>query len=119
MIGLPGEGDGELCDTVRTVNASGSWGIKIHSVYVAKGTELERMLRDGDYFPIDMDTYVRRAAYAISNVRPDMVVHRITGDCPHDILVAPEWNKEKNKVIEKIRKSLELAGLYQGSKYRE
>ena len=117
MIGLPGEGDAELCETVDAVNRSDSWGIKIHSVYVSRGTKLEAMYRNKEYVPIEINTYVRRAAYVLTHVKPDTVVHRITGDCPKDMLVAPLWNLNKNEVIAKIRDELQRLGQRQGSEY--
>jgi radical SAM superfamily enzyme len=115
MIGLPGEGDVELEQTVGAFNLSGSWGIKIHSVYVARNTELARMYERGEYDPIDLDVYAERAAYVLTHISPSVVVHRLTGDCPRDMLVAPEWNKDKNAILDLIRKKLENNGLCQGS----
>ena len=107
MIGLPGEGDKELEETVNTVIGARSWGVKIHSVYVARGTRLEAMCRSGEYTPISREDYVRRAAWAISKMRKSTVIHRITGDCPRELLVAPEWNTDKNGVIREINEALE------------
>ena len=115
MIGLPGEGERELEETVAAVNLSGSWGIKIHSVYVARDTELARMYERGEYEPIDMDVYAERAAYVLTHISPSVIVHRLTGDCPRELLVAPEWNKNKNDVLNLIRRKLEEKGLRQGS----
>lgn len=115
MIGLPGEGDAELEETVSAFNLSGSWGIKIHSVYVARDTELAGMYERGEYEPIDLETYAERAAYVLTHISPLTVVHRLTGDCPRNMLVAPEWNKDKNAILALIRKKLEERGLRQGS----
>jgi radical SAM protein (TIGR01212 family) len=115
MIGLPGEGDVELEQTVAALNLSGSWGIKIHSVYVARDTELAGMYERGEYEPIDLETYAERAAYVLTHISPLTVVHRLTGDCPRNMLVAPEWNKDKNAILALIRKKLEERGLRQGS----
>ena len=106
IIGLPGEGEAEIDATVDLINM-GAWGIKIHSIYVMQGTELERMYRAGEYQPPTLDEYVTLAARSLSRLRPDMIVHRITGDCPDGLLVAPDWNTDKNKIINMIRKELE------------
>ena len=118
IIGLPSEGEREVIDTVKAINASGAWGIKIHSMYVMEGTHLAQMYRNGEYSPIDEDEYVRLAALAIAYTAPDTVIHRITGDCPPELLVAPEWNRDKNKVINGIRCALESMNFRQGSLYR-
>ncbi len=103
MIGLPGEGMPELEETVRVLNEAEPWGLKIHSVYVAKGTRLEKMYQAGEYEPIGMDEYIERAVYVLKHIKPDTVIHRVTGDCPRDMLVAPEWNSRKNEIINRIR----------------
>lgn len=119
IIGLPGEGEKETDATVDLINECGSWGIKIHSIYVMEGTALADMYRRGEYTPPSLDEYVTLAARSIARLRPDMTVHRITGDCPDGLLVAPEWNKDKSKVIDLIRKRLESKNLHQGSLYSE
>ena len=119
IIGLPGEGERETDATVDLINECGSWGIKIHSIYVMEGTALADMYKRGKYTPPSLDEYVTLAARSIARLRPDMTVHRITGDCPDGLLVAPEWNKDKSKVIDLIRKRLESKNLHQGSLYSE
>ena len=118
MIGLLGEGETELCDTVALVNSTRPFGVKIHSVYVPRGTVLAEMYGRGEYVPIDRETYVRRAAYAISHLHPDTVLHRITGDCPRELLVAPEWNADKNGTIAAINAYLSEHGMRQGSEWQ-
>ena len=66
MIGLPGESDTELEETVRLVCSTNPFGIKIHSVYVADGTELAGMYRRGEYTPIEKTTYTDRAVYVLT-----------------------------------------------------
>ena len=119
MIGLPGEGEEELRNTVALVNKAKSDGIKIHSVYVAKDTVLAKMYERLEYLPISKDEYTDRAAYTLSAIHPDMIVHRITGDCPKELFVAPDWNKDKNGVIAEIRYKMQTLGVKQGSKYEK
>jgi radical SAM protein (TIGR01212 family) len=114
IIGLPGEGEADIESTVSLINES-AWGIKIHSIYVMEGTRLAEMYRNGEYIPPTREEYVRLAAKTIASLREDMIVHRITGDCPDGMLVAPEWNRDKSRIIEEIRKTLERDGLCQGS----
>lgn len=119
IIGLPGETDEDIDATVDEINRSGSFGVKIHSIYVMEGTALAKMYRRGEYEPPTLECYVRLAARSIARLCPDMIVHRITGDCPDGLLIAPEWNKDKNKVIDLIRKELTSSGLSQGSLYKK
>lgn len=117
MIGLPGEGDGELAETMDLVKAVDPFGVKLHSVYVARGTRLCEMYERGEYEPITLEDYTSRAAYAIARLSPETVVHRLTGDCPRELLAAPEWNSKKSEVIAKINEKLNTGGLCQGSLY--
>lgn len=117
MIGLPEESDAELEETVKLVSSTNPFGIKIHSVYVAEGTELAEMYRRGEYTPIEKNTYTDRAVYVLAHISPDTVVHRITGDCPRDMLVAPEWNLDKNAVISEINEKMRASALKQGIFY--
>ena len=64
------------------------------------------MYLSGEYVPISREDYVRRAAMAIEKLRCSTVIHRITGDCPKELLVAPEWNSDKNGVINDINAEL-------------
>ena len=118
IIGLPDEGEREIDATVDLINEK-SWGVKIHSLYVMEGTALAELYRSGDYVPPTLDEYVSLAARSLARLRPDMIVHRVTGDCPDGLLVAPDWNTDKNKVIELIRERLEANGQRQGTIFSE
>lgn len=114
IIGLPDEGEKEIDATVDLINEA-SWGVKIHSLYVMEGTVLADMYRSGDYTPPTLEEYVSLAARSLARLRGDMIVHRLTGDCPDGLLVAPMWNTDKNRTINLIRESLEKDGIRQGS----
>lgn len=103
MIGLPGETPENIDKTLDAVIKSGTWGIKIHSTYVMEGTRLAEMYREKLYTPPTFDYYTDTAARLLSRLPEGIVVHRITGDCPDGMLVAPEWSREKSKVIDTIR----------------
>ena len=118
IIGLPGEGDAELADTVDFINRFPLLGVKIHSLYVSEGTRLAEEYRRGEFTPISMDEYVERAVYVITHISPDITVHRLTGDCPKGMLVAPEWNVKKNEIIAAINARLASHGERQGCYYQ-
>ena len=119
MLGLPKTNPDDAYRTVELINSVGAFGVKIHSVYVMKGTALAEMYGRGEYTPLDFAEYVSLAADCIARLRPDIIVHRITGDCPRGLLLAPAWSEDKNAVIAAIRDSLASRGLRQGSLYRE
>ena len=117
MIGLPGEGEDELSETIALINRLPISGIKIHSLYVMEGTRLSAEYRRGEFSPITLEQYVSRAARVVASISPDLIVHRLTGDCPKGMLVAPEWNSDKNAIISAIVSRLASEGLRQGSLY--
>lgn len=103
IIGLPCESEADVLATVDEVNASGAIGIKIHSIYVTEGTRLAEMYRENLYTPPTLEEYVDLAAKALVRLSRDIVVHRITGDAPRDLLIAPEWNRDKSRIIREVR----------------
>ena len=106
MVGLPGENMDSIRDTVEYINRFKLFGVKIHSVYVMDGTVLAEIYRRGEYTPISQEEYTDAVAYILKNLHPEVVIHRLTGDCPRDMLVAPEWNVRKSETIDLIVKKL-------------
>ena len=115
IIGLPGETAEGAVNTVKHLRKFKLFGIKIHSIYVMEGTRLAVEYRKGLYTPPTLEEYVSCAVECIANIPSEVVLHRITGDCPKDLLVAPEWNKDKTAVIDLITKGLKARGLHQGA----
>ena len=119
IIGLPKETEEDINRTVDAVNRSRSFGVKIHSLYVMEGTRLADIYRRGDFEPISLKEYSYLAAGALARLSPDTVVHRLTGDCPVGMLVAPAWTADKSGVLSAVRNALAERGLRQGSLYKE
>ena len=114
MIGLPGETLDDLKNTIDFVNSHSINGIKIHNVYVVKNTVLADMYYNGLYSPMEFEEYLEYLVYAITHLRPDIVIHRISGDAPKDLLIAPEWNRHKKWVLNGLDKVLKEKDLWQG-----
>lgn len=106
IIGLPGEGKAEALRTAEFLNRYELFGLKIHSIYVMRGTRLAEMYERGEFVPPTREEYIDTAVSVIKAMRPGTVIHRLTGDCPRGMLVAPEWSTDKNGIIAKIRKRL-------------
>lgn len=119
MIGLPGETDCDLKNTINFINKHKINGIKIHNVYVVENTVLSDLFNKGLYQPIKFDDYLNSLVYTITHISPEVIVHRISGDAPKDILVAPEWNVHKKWVLNGLDKVLREENLWQGMFYSE
>lgn len=116
IIGLPGEGESDVINTARFVNGLALNGVKIHSLYVTKGTLMAKMLADGAYSCLTQDEYVRLAVEFLERINNEMVVHRLTGDPDPNTLLAPEWSVGKSHTINLIRKRLDDVDAWQGKK---
>ena len=118
IIGLPGEGLDDYLKTACLLSALPVTDVKIHLLYVVRGTRLEELYVQGGYTPLTMEAYARSAALFLAHLRPDIVVQRITGDPhPHE-LCAPQWALDKAQVRRLIMENLASEGLVQGSLYK-
>ncbi len=117
IVGLPGEGMDDIRQTVEYIKRFDLFGIKIHSIYVMKDTALAKMYEDGRYSPPSKEEYIEAVVYILTHISPTITVHRLTGDCPRDMLVAPLWNRKKSEIINTIVYKMQLEGLSQGCKY--
>lgn len=117
MIGLPGEDINDLKNTIDYLNTLNIQGLKIHSTYIIKDTKLEEMYNNGYYSPITLDYYLDSLTYVITHIKKNVIIHRISGDAPKDILVAPSWNAHKKLVLNGLDKKLRDKDLYQGKYY--
>lgn len=115
IIGLPGETERDAVSTAKYIAAFNVWGVKIHSIYVMEGTELAEMYRKKLYTPPTLSEFTEACANCLGHIPKDVIIHRLTGDCPRDMLVAPEWNADKNTVISKINEAMTKLGIRQGS----
>lgn len=114
MIGLPGEGREDFRRTMRLVNDLPVTGIKLHSVYVLRGTRLAELYARGEYTPLSLDEYADAATDLLALARHDLVIHRLGGDAPKEALLAPAWNAHKRAVLDTIHARLVTRGVVQG-----
>lgn len=118
IVGLPNETKEDVKNTVNFLNTHNIQGLKIHSCYIVKNTKLEEMYNNKMYTPITLDYYIESVTYIISHISPNIVIHRISGDAPKYILVAPSWNLHKKWILNGIEKELKANDLWQGKYYK-
>ena len=117
MIGLPNETHKDVMDTVDFVNKHKLEGVKIHCTYVVENTKLAEMYKKGEYKPLDLDDYIETLIDVMTHLNPNFIIHRISGDAPKDILVAPSWNKHKMWILHGFEKRFRARDLWQGKFY--
>lgn len=119
MVGLPNETKEDIKNTVNFINSHKLQGVKIHSTYVVENTLLANMYRKGEYKALDLDDYIETLIDIMTHLNPNFVIHRISGDAPKDILVAPYWNKHKMWILHGFEKRFRARDLWQGKFYNE
>lgn len=118
MVGLPNETFNDLVNTVNFINKHNLQGLKIHSTYVVKNTILAEMYKNGKYDPISLETYLKSVAYILTHISPNLIIHRVSGDAPKDLLIAPEWNSHKKWILNGLDKLMREEDLWQGKYYQ-
>lgn len=116
MVGLPYEQEEDVLNTVKFINNLNIMGVKIHSTYIIKNTQLENLYNNNNYKALELEGYVNKVCEILQNLRKDIIICRITGDAPKDILVAPSWNAHKKIILNSINRELEKRNIFQGDK---
>lgn len=117
IFGLPGEGRQEALNTIKLLSELGVFGVKIHSLHVVKNTQLYDQFKKGNMDLMSKQEYVSLVADALEIMSPDIVIHRLTGEGPREITVAPQWSFNKMDVMNCIKDELKKRGSCQGFKY--
>jgi uncharacterized protein len=119
ILGLPGETGTHMRQTARAVAALGLDGIKIHLLYVVRGTALARLHQRGEYRCLSQSDYADRVCDVLERLPPRMVIQRLTGDPHPEELVAPDWALHKRDTLNLIHDRLRQRGSCQGKRYAE
>ena len=119
ILGLPGESQEQMLSSVDyTAHFLPALdGIKLQLLHVLKGTDLAAMY-EKDPFPLfSMEEYADFIVTCIEHLPPSMTVHRITGDGPRSLLIAPEWSLHKRQVLNTIDRRFRERNTFQGAKF--
>ena len=115
IIGLPGETEEDIYNTASYISDSGADGIKLHLLHVLKDTDLCLDYEAGRFQTLQLSEYIHLLEGCIQRLRPEIVIHRMTGDGPKKDLVAPLWSGDKKRVLNAIRKAFTEDQIVQGS----
>ena len=112
--GLPLEDRGMMMETAKAVADLDVQGIKIHLLHLLKGTPMVKQYEKGKLTFLSQDEYVQLVCDQLEILPPEMIIHRITGDGPIELMVGPMWSVNKWEVLNAINGELERRGSYQG-----
>jgi len=118
ILGLPGEDEAMMLQSVRRVAALLPDEIKLHLLYVMKGTVLAENYLDGKYQPLERENYIALVVRALELIAPETVIGRLTGDAPREALLAPLWSTKKRTVLNDIDKMLYRENTRQGKFFK-
>ena len=116
ILGLPGEGPVQMAATARYLAGLPLQGVKIHLLYVIRGSGLERLYNIDAYQPLSEAAYVQAVVDFIELLPPHLVIHRLTGDPHPEELAAPAWCRDKARVLRLIKEEFARWGSRQGSR---
>ncbi len=114
ILGLPNENKVHMLETARAVADMGIDGIKLHLLYIVKGTKLNKLYSTKKYKCLDQQEYVDIVCDFLERIPNHMVIQRLTGDPHPQELVAPTWSLKKAETINLIRETLEKRDSWQG-----
>jgi radical SAM protein (TIGR01212 family) len=118
ILGLPHETRRDMLHTAETIARLGLDGVKLHLLYVVKGTRLETFYQQGGFKCLEQKEYVDLVCDFLERIPFEIVVQRLTGDPHRPELAAPAWSLKKPETLKLIQKTLEERDSWQG-KYFE
>ena len=118
ILGLPGEDKTDMLKTIDYIAHSGARGIKFHLLHLMKDTPMVKLYENGELKFLSQEDYIDLICKGIAMLPQDMVVHRLTGDAPRNLLIGPMWSLKKWEVLNAIDKALEENDIYQGKDFK-
>ncbi|MDD6213488.1 MAG: TIGR01212 family radical SAM protein [Clostridiales bacterium] len=117
ILGLPGETDEDMMATIDYLAHSDIQGIKLQLLHVLRGTDLADAYEAGHVIPLEMDHYLDLVCRCLRRLPSDLVIHRLTGDGPRSLLLAPLWSLDKKKVWNTLQAKIRSENIVQGQDF--
>ena len=117
--GLPLETHDMMMETARAIAGLDLQGVKIHLLHLMKRTGMVRQYEEGLVQLMEKDEYVRIVCDQLEVLPPEMIIHRLTGDAPRDLLIGPAWSLKKWEVLNAIDDELKRRESFQGKRYAQ
>lgn len=117
ILGLPGESRSQILQTINYLAHQDIQGIKLQLLHILKDTDLAELFNQGLCPTFTMDEYIDLVIDCIALLPPELVIHRITGDGPKSLLLAPLWSANKRLVLNTMTRRLKERSITQGVHY--
>ena len=117
ILGLPGEDRDHILSTIEYLNTFPIFGVKLQLLHVLVDTDLAKDYTDRKFETLTRSEYVRLVIDCLEHLSPEIVIHRLTGDGPRNLLIAPTWSTDKKNILNQLLKEMKLSESYQGKYY--
>ncbi len=118
IFGLPGETKEDMLRTIDYVSQKNIKGIKMHLLHLLENTPMAELYSEKKLEFLQEDEYIDIICSSITMLPPNMVIHRLTGDAPRELLIGPMWSLKKWEVLNAIDNRLKELDLYQGKNFK-
>lgn len=119
ILCLPGETEEMMMATLDYLNRQDVQGIKLQLLHILKGTDLAADYAAHPFHSPAMEEYIQLLSRCIARLRPDITIHRLTGDGPSGLLIAPLWTSSKRTVLNALHSYLKSRDIWQGKDYHD
>ncbi|MGG0814416.1 TIGR01212 family radical SAM protein [Paenibacillus alvei] len=119
IYGLPQESHEMMLETAQAVAKMDVQGIKLHLLHLMRKTPMVKQYEAGLLRFLEMDEYIKLIVDSLEILPPEMIVHRVTGDAPRDLIIGPMWSMKKWEVLNGIDAELKRRNTWQGKYWRE
>ncbi len=114
ILGLPGETPKHMYDTIQYLNQCNPFGIKLQLLHVLSGTDLAKDYEKRLFDTLSKEEYLDILIHCLELLAPEIVIHRVTGDGPKQLLIAPTWSTNKRDVLNSLHQEMKQRNTYQG-----
>lgn len=112
--GLPFETYDMMIETAKAVGQLDIQALKIHSLFILKNTKLYSLYQETPFPILSRLQYIELVSKQLGYIKPEVVIERLTGDAPIDLLVEPQWSIKKVTILNDIDKYMKENNLFQG-----
>jgi len=114
ILGLPGETPEQMLETIKYLNGQKPFGVKLQLLHVLEGTDLAALYRARAFKVLEKEEYLEILVNCLTHLSPDIVIHRVSGDGPKKLLLAPVWSGNKRDVLNSLHRKMRQENAFQG-----
>lgn len=114
ILGLPKESPQDMLQTIDYLSHLGIQGIKLQLLHILKNTDLAQYYKKNLFSILTLEEYIDIVISCLEHLSPEIVIHRLTGDGPRNLLIAPAWSLQKRNVLNMLHQEMKARKTYQG-----